>query len=120
MDHIAEDVLLLLFAELSGGEVREWPDAIYEHEKAKAPFLISSVCRRWRNIARNVPTLWTYFGFPDNPSQYTQHAARLQVLLEASGSAPVDVIVVIGANKEMHPYQRTDKSCVPSGNLGHL
>jgi len=32
----------------------------------------------------------------------------------------LDVIVVIGANKEMHPYQRTDKSYVPSGNLGRL
>ena len=30
------------------------------------------------------------------------------------------MIMTIGANKEMHPYQRTDKGYVPSGNLGSL
>jgi len=120
MDHIAEDVLLLLFAELSGGEVLEWPDAIYEHEKAKAPFLISSVCRRWRNIACNVPTLWTYFGFPDNPSQYPQHATRLQVLLEASGSAPVDVIVVIGTASDYHRDSIALHSILCEGSLAAI
>ncbi|EJD39271.1 hypothetical protein AURDEDRAFT_171659 [Auricularia subglabra TFB-10046 SS5] len=36
--------------------------APYDILRAEAPFVLASVCRRWRQLALNTPWLWTYVG----------------------------------------------------------
>ena len=94
--NVVEDVLLAIFAEVAGHELTQWPSATWDPALAQAPFHLSAVCQSWRTLSRNTPMLWSYFGFPSDPLQYPQHSTRVEVLLEASKSTPVDVIIALG------------------------
>ena len=96
VENVAEDVLVLIFEEVVGGPLTQWPDAVYDHNKAAAPFRLSAVCRQWRALARDTAVLWTYFGFPESAGLYPRQSERLQAQLSLSKNAPIDAIFCLG------------------------
>ena len=90
---VPSDVLLLVFENLTGGELDQWPHVQYDKGRAAMPFLLAAVCREWRLLARSTAHLWSYFGFPEDTLQYPGHLARCEVLLAMSKNAPVDVVL---------------------------
>ncbi|KAH7101141.1 hypothetical protein BKA62DRAFT_657740 [Auriculariales sp. MPI-PUGE-AT-0066] len=87
-----DDALLLIFDNFSGPARISWPDDQYDDIRAGAPFQLASVCRRWRELALETSTLWTYFGFPLRHNLHGPHLIRLQDLILRSGQAPIDVL----------------------------
>ncbi|KZV94549.1 hypothetical protein EXIGLDRAFT_748610 [Exidia glandulosa HHB12029] len=39
--------------------------ALLDHQMAMAPFTIAAVCRRWRDVALELPSVWCYISLPD-------------------------------------------------------
>ena len=105
---IDDDVLQLIFKEFACGEPWKWPDAVYEQEEARRPFLLTAVSRRWRSLALGTATLWTYFGFPGDVKSYSKHSERLRVLLEASKNAPVDINITLGTAHDFNSSTISD------------
>ncbi|KAH7105337.1 hypothetical protein BKA62DRAFT_385196 [Auriculariales sp. MPI-PUGE-AT-0066] len=89
---VPEDILLLFFDFVAYPAPLPWPDAMYDCERAKAPFTLASVCQRWRTIAISTAGLWNYFGFPDLNRAQETHLPRLRILLARSGETEVDVV----------------------------
>ncbi|KAH7097548.1 hypothetical protein BKA62DRAFT_759845 [Auriculariales sp. MPI-PUGE-AT-0066] len=89
---VPEDILLLVFDFVAHPAPLSWPDAAYDDERAKAPFVLASVCQRWRTLAASAASLWTYFGFPAECHKLEPHILRLRVLMTRSRDAEVDVI----------------------------
>ncbi|KAH7101124.1 hypothetical protein BKA62DRAFT_704324 [Auriculariales sp. MPI-PUGE-AT-0066] len=92
---VLEDILLLVFDQISGPALLDWPRAFYSHERAQAPFVLAGVCQRWRLLARSTPALWSYFGFPSEYYLHERHVARLQILVSLVNQAPIDVVLAI-------------------------
>jgi len=93
---INDDALQLVFEEFARGEPWKWPDAVYDADMARRPFLLAAVSHRWRSLALDTPAIWTYFGFPMDSRMYPKHKERLRVLVAASKSAPIDLIASVG------------------------
>ena len=110
---INDDVLRLIFEDFTCGEPWKWPDAVYDQERARGPFLLAAVSRRWRNLALDTAALWSYFGFPGDAVLYPKHVERLRVLLEASKNIPVDINVTLGT-----PYDYEGRMLTQSTRLG--
>ncbi|KAH7101126.1 hypothetical protein BKA62DRAFT_704328 [Auriculariales sp. MPI-PUGE-AT-0066] len=87
-----DEILLLIFDAVSGPVCLEWPDSKYDHERARAPFVLASVCRQWRLLAQSTSTLWTYFGLPFESGSHGVHLARLTTLVPLVKSASIDVL----------------------------
>lgn len=89
-----DDIMLLIFEQLvrADGAETVWPDMLYDHRAAQAPFIVSAVCRRWRELALTASALWTYFGFPRATSMEELDLQRLEVLQSRVGNAPIDVV----------------------------
>ncbi|KAH7105338.1 hypothetical protein BKA62DRAFT_385198 [Auriculariales sp. MPI-PUGE-AT-0066] len=89
---VPEDILLLFFDLVAHPAPLPWPDAVYDCERATAPFTLASVCPRWRTVAISTAGLWNYFGFPDLDRAQETHLPRLRILLARSGETEVDVV----------------------------
>jgi len=63
----------------------------YSIESARAPYRIASVCRDWRNLARQCPSLWTYIGAPQGMSE--SHIEYISTNLKLSSQTPLDIIL---------------------------
>ncbi|KAH7100789.1 hypothetical protein BKA62DRAFT_233814 [Auriculariales sp. MPI-PUGE-AT-0066] len=89
-----KDVLLVIFDAFTNPESFDWPNTIYEPNLAKAPFILSSVCRNWRSLGRDTSSLWTYFGFESNPKKVLldAHLDRLRILQTLSKDRPLDIV----------------------------
>jgi len=67
-------------------------------DRARAPFVASAVCQRWRAIALSSAVLWHYLTIPqitfDNePSKIEQLTGYVNTVLERSRDGAVDVII---------------------------
>lgn len=105
--HVSEDILLLIFdaaVDAWSTPNDQWPDVVYSADCAAAPFHLAAVCRQWRTLMLATSTLWTYFGFPQDPQAYLRHHGRLSLLLERSRNAPVVVILSIPADNYRRHY----------------
>ncbi|EJD39936.1 hypothetical protein AURDEDRAFT_187164 [Auricularia subglabra TFB-10046 SS5] len=62
---------------------------------AQAPFVLAAVCRRWRNVALQHPSLWTYISTPNVMDKRTteRHCRRIQMILQRSQPCPLDVLI---------------------------
>ncbi|KAH7105352.1 hypothetical protein BKA62DRAFT_689406 [Auriculariales sp. MPI-PUGE-AT-0066] len=89
---VPDDILLLLFDLAVQTAPLQWLDAVYERERAQAPFALAAVCHRWRALAISTASLWTYFGFPSKLHVQEAHLPRLRTLLARSKEAEVDVV----------------------------
>jgi len=110
---IDDDALRLVFEEFTCGEPWKWPDAEYDQNVAQRPFLLAAVSRRWRTLALETATIWTYFGFPGDAELYPKHSERLRVLLTASKNALVDINVTLGT-----PYDFNNAIITQSAKAG--
>ncbi|EJD51028.1 hypothetical protein AURDEDRAFT_160170 [Auricularia subglabra TFB-10046 SS5] len=63
----------------------------YRVFRARAPFVLSAVCRHWRAVALRTAELWTYIALPSCAS--APPARLLDCLLARSGSRPLDVFL---------------------------
>ncbi|KAH7091725.1 hypothetical protein BKA62DRAFT_724252 [Auriculariales sp. MPI-PUGE-AT-0066] len=95
MRPVPDDVLSHIFDAIARDEPLPWPNAVYDQQRARLPFVLAAICRRWRDLARDTSSLWTYFGFPSDPSSGGLDAQleRLCLLRSLSKSQPVDVII---------------------------
>jgi len=85
---LPSDVLLLIFEELVSDRLHlPWPQAQYDSERARAPFVLAQVCTLWRQLALDTASLWAYLGFPDS----SQPIAELELRIARSKDAPVDI-----------------------------
>ncbi|EJD51012.1 hypothetical protein AURDEDRAFT_121450 [Auricularia subglabra TFB-10046 SS5] len=87
------------------------PDTLWDHrglfnaDRARVPFLLSAVSRRFRELARGYPALWTYAGVPSldvRPrNRKTGHINLLRVkqILSLSKNMPLDVLVPWGLER---------------------
>ncbi|KZV98109.1 hypothetical protein EXIGLDRAFT_746760 [Exidia glandulosa HHB12029] len=94
-----DDVLRCIF-----DEVVEQPDPAqwtqkgndeYDSMTASRPFLLAGVCARWRRVALDTPTLWSYIGAEMTSYRRMPPSSleRIQLLLKRSKAALVDIIV---------------------------
>ncbi|KZV96488.1 hypothetical protein EXIGLDRAFT_424610 [Exidia glandulosa HHB12029] len=102
MQTFPEELLRAIFLralQASGGwePVMTWKDAL---PRMEAPFVLASVCRRWRSIAVDSPDLWTFICPPPvRPHKMHLTASCTQLLLLRSGSAPLDVACLYPSNE---------------------
>ncbi|KAH7096920.1 hypothetical protein BKA62DRAFT_718088 [Auriculariales sp. MPI-PUGE-AT-0066] len=92
--NIPDDVILSIFDALAGPARISWPKDEYDVQRAKAPYRLASVCRRWRNLALGTSALWTYFGFPHGVADQKGHLIRLDDLISRSSQAAIDVLFI--------------------------
>ncbi|KAK0484905.1 hypothetical protein IW261DRAFT_1308759, partial [Armillaria novae-zelandiae] len=61
------------------------------HDTIPAPFIVSQICRRWRNVALSTGDLWRFisFGFPLTSTQYL----RANSMLSRSSTFPLDLLM---------------------------
>jgi len=89
-----DDVLLLIFQEvIAAHDVWKIGSVYYDHERAKAPFSLAAVCRRWRQLVRSTSALWTYFGLPKFADTTPAHLDRIVLLTWLSQQSSIDVVV---------------------------
>jgi len=82
------DLLLLIFEKLASDRTHlPWPQAQYDLNRARVPFMLAKTCKLWRRLALSVPSLWSYLGFPN----FHQPIAELKLLVSLSKDTPVDV-----------------------------
>ncbi|KAH7100737.1 hypothetical protein BKA62DRAFT_705491 [Auriculariales sp. MPI-PUGE-AT-0066] len=98
MHVVPDDILYLLFDALAFGSPWPWPEAKYDQERSRVPFVLSALCRHWRHAARATPSLRTYLGFPTSPSEPVIRAQldRLQLIRSMSMDQPVDIVLQFG------------------------
>ena len=89
-----DEIKLMIFEQLMRAKdaADNWPGLLYDGRVARAPFIVAAVCRRWRELALAIPTLWTYFGFPSIFEKDERQLQRLNVLRHRAGAAPIDVV----------------------------
>lgn len=95
---IPDDILRCIFEEVAALPDDDWEtigDGTYNDDRAMHPFLLASVCSRWRRVALALPRLWTYIGISDEVSKddVAQHVARVPLLLLRSRTMPLDIFV---------------------------
>ncbi|KAH7097697.1 hypothetical protein BKA62DRAFT_774050 [Auriculariales sp. MPI-PUGE-AT-0066] len=67
--------------------------------RAKRPFTLSSICRRWRDVALTTPCIWSYLGIPAllnaEHAQFAQHVQpwvhRTRLVIERSSQGALDI-----------------------------
>lgn len=86
------DVLALVF------------EALLDVDEPSATFVVSSVCRHWRQTALDIPTLWSYIEVPylgpgDPVKPWTTY---LDVVLRRSKQAPLVIAICLAENKKIN------------------
>ena len=85
---LSADVLLLIFEEFASYTMHlPWPQAQYDIQRARAPFVLATTCKLWRHLALSIPSLWSYLGFPVLHQPITQ----LELRVARSRETPVDI-----------------------------
>ncbi|KAH7078191.1 hypothetical protein BKA62DRAFT_836529 [Auriculariales sp. MPI-PUGE-AT-0066] len=108
---VPNEILLIIFNAVTSPKPLPWPNAIYDRERAKAPFTLSRICQRWRRLARNRSSLWTYFGFTGDIADAAVHAHldRLKLLQALSKNHPLDIVfrwdLPLGSNAVRRNYR---------------
>ncbi|KZW01641.1 hypothetical protein EXIGLDRAFT_829860 [Exidia glandulosa HHB12029] len=101
---LPDETLTEIFLALVSGDDPEWTYigiGGFNSHRARMPFTLSSVCRRWRDIAITQKALWTYCGVPvihehHRPTNVVAHLRRVKTLLSRSRDAPLHVLLVWG------------------------
>ncbi len=85
-------------------EEEEEEDATSEHGP-HLPFqvLVSHVCRRWRAVATETPTLWTYLDFAEGPP-----FDKSRAWLERSKECPLDIELDCTADSDSESESESD------------
>lgn len=98
MDAFPLELLRLIFLELSAPPKNLWPNeghGTVDLERARRPFHLAGVCRRWRDLALAIPTLWSYIGVPSPGLQPERRSYYylywVTTLLDRSKPAPLDI-----------------------------
>ncbi|KAH7105341.1 hypothetical protein BKA62DRAFT_689361 [Auriculariales sp. MPI-PUGE-AT-0066] len=97
-----DDILLLIYDLVAHPAPLPWPNAMYDPERAQAPFTLAAICQRWRMLAVSTAGIWTYFGFPPAWAEHKPHLLRLHLLLARSKEAEVDVVCRWRNNPDKH------------------
>ena len=101
-----DDVLLLIFREvIAAHDVWNTGSMRYEPERAKAPFSLAGVCRRWRQLALSTSVLWTYFGLPKFADTTPAHLDRIVLLTWLSQQSSIDVVVDWSSHVDHAPHR---------------
>lgn len=66
-------------------------DAITPVSCFHAPFLVQGVCRRWRDVTRMTPTLWTSISLQLSASRGTVEASMAEQWIRRAGSLPLRI-----------------------------
>ena len=110
----SDDIFRLIFDALicacSATDQSDWPFVTYNAERAAAGFHVAAVCRRWRVLAQTHQALWAYFGFPEDPHKYPRHLERLQLLVDRSRNAPIDIVLSINSIRTHHEEEELELS----------
>ena len=66
-------------------------------ERARGPFRVSAVSRRWRDIALGAPRLWHFvtidsLGLDDRPGQATKLLCYIETVLQRSRGTVIDIV----------------------------
>ncbi|EJD37564.1 hypothetical protein AURDEDRAFT_129377 [Auricularia subglabra TFB-10046 SS5] len=76
----------------------------YDHARAKTPFILASICRRWRYLALDTARLWTYVGLESNSAishwRCTSHYFAL--CFTRSRNEPLDICLDLGRTPDHH------------------
>ncbi|KZV81246.1 hypothetical protein EXIGLDRAFT_731559 [Exidia glandulosa HHB12029] len=71
--------------------------ALLDHQMAMAPFTIAAVCRRWRDVALELPSVWCYISLPDptkgDPRSFDAYRAYVVTVLERSAFFPLAITI---------------------------
>ncbi|EJD47459.1 hypothetical protein AURDEDRAFT_123408 [Auricularia subglabra TFB-10046 SS5] len=72
-------------------------DVSYNSGRARTPFCMAAVCRRWRATAIETPAIWCYVAVPTlrkaSTSLLPHYKARIDTLLTRSKARPIDVLL---------------------------
>ena len=93
---ICDELLLLIFDEyVSNADVGRYRDVDRGTWRPDAPFLLSSVSRRWRSLAINTPRLWVCVGLATARSvhhrRWDVNRERLQASVSRCRGRPLDI-----------------------------
>lgn len=92
-----DDLLSYVFEHLAVLADAQWQafgNGQYNAERARQPFVVASVCSRWRRVALNSPRLWSYIGVPSLDDELViAQSSRVHLLLLRSRAAPVDILL---------------------------
>lgn len=95
---LLDDILILIFVQLSRRHTGDF------YWRSRPPWVISTVCKRWRALAVSTPSLWTevvfhpYWTGQDHPKLASQHEGIEVQLLRAQDCAldvTIDIIDMI-------------------------
>ena len=88
------------------GDEEDEEDAPSEH-RPRLPFkvLVSHVCRRWRVVVIEIPTLWTYLDFAEGPP-----FDKSRAWLERSKECPLDIELDCTAESESEAGSESERS----------
>jgi len=101
-----DDVLLLIFREvIAAHDVWNTGSMHYQRKRAKAPFSLAAVCRRWRHLSISTSALWTYFGLPQFTKTTPAHLDRIVLLTQRSQCSSVDVVVDWSSQADRAPHR---------------
>ncbi|KZW00919.1 hypothetical protein EXIGLDRAFT_719991 [Exidia glandulosa HHB12029] len=94
------ELLSYIFEEVTAlpADFRETTKAVdcYNEALTMAPFCLAAVCSKWRNVALQQSTLWTYISAPsdmEDDETGKQHHNRVKLLLARSHSSALDVLI---------------------------
>jgi len=78
--------------------------------RARAPFVVSAVCRQWRDVALAASKLWHYLPILDltdtaHPSRTTTTLSYIAIVLERSRSVPIDIVFEYIADEGRAAYE---------------
>lgn len=99
MQNFPTELLRAVFLELADDMHQNWTwedkFTYYVVPKSVVPFVLASVCRRWRQLALDTSALWSFVAVPPPSSKEDAEKALryTRTLVERSGSSPVDGVI---------------------------
>lgn len=99
LSRLPQEVLRAVFIEHAHDEEPdyEFDDGVWDMSRAAAPFVLTSVCKAWRQLGLQCQAMWTYAAIPPL-DEYDENrkrllTGRLSYVLTRSGRAPLDILV---------------------------
>lgn len=110
-----EDLLRTIFCSLAADPDTMWPAptpssviglGTWNGDRAKAPFTLAAVSRRWRSAALTCRRMWDYVGITslaNSGDRVICFVAHVELVLARSGASPLDIL-----------FERLDDSTLPA------